>query len=66
MIGCCEVAVVTWAFAPTEISVTVASTPAVQPLLLWNRASASSVMNSRKTAVDCAPACSPNDPPVVR
>ena len=66
MIGCCEVAVVTWAFAPTEIMVIDASTPAVQPLLLWNRVSASSVMNRRKTAVDCAPACSPNEPPVVR
>ena len=33
MTGCCAVALVTCAFAPTDIRVTVASTPAVQPLL---------------------------------
>ena len=66
MTGCCAVALVTCAFAPTDNSVTVASTPAVQPRLASNRASASSVMNKRNTAVDWAPACSPNVPPCVR
>ena len=56
MTGCCAVAVVTWALAPTEINVTEASASAVHPLLFWNRVYASLVMNSRKTAVDWAPA----------
>ena len=44
---------------------TVASAPTVQPLLLRNLFSASSVMKSRIIALDCAPAWKPIEPAVV-
>ena len=44
---------------------TVASAPAVQPLLAWNFCSASRVLNTYTTALDCPPTCQPTEAPVV-
>ena len=65
MISCCTVLLSTEALAPTLTSVTDASAPTVQPLLALNFASASSVMNSRYTDFDSAPASRPTDPAAV-
>jgi hypothetical protein len=52
-------------FAPTFSTATDGSPPADQPSLLRNRSSASSVMNRKMIAFDCAPICSPNEPVAV-
>ena len=46
--------------APDLTTATLASAPAVQPLLLRNLSSASCVMNIMTSALDCAPAWKPH------